>query len=296
MDRKGGNEPKPGSAPGRKTRGLDIDFRLATFNVLTDGADWMPFVGWLMKSEKRFQTTLDMLSDLGASVVGLNECTENFHAKLQAHPLASRYHVYHTPLKPMGNMLLAKREIKDFKSVKIPRLKREVACGVVHDGETRVLAAAAHLTARSDARCVERRKTELRYLVKTCATAFKGKFDSLVIMGDLNFHVSEENKQLETLHAHAEGYALATTSLRLLNPNPFCSFPPEKRVRKMNYCTMLNHESIEVETLYRRVELAATHRGWVHVWCRKKQAHHFSAFLGTQVASSILFRMLTLRH
>mmetsp|Transcript_14631 Transcript_14631/g.27764 ORF Transcript_14631/g.27764 Transcript_14631/m.27764 type:complete len:274 (-) Transcript_14631:383-1204(-) len=205
MDRKGGNEPKPGSAPGRKTRGLDIDFRLATFNVLTDGADWMPFVGWLMKSEKRFQTTLDMLSDLGASVVGLNECTENFHAKLQAHPLASRYHVYHTPLKPMGNMLLAKREIKDFKSVKIPRLKREVACGVVHDGETRVLAAAAHLTARSDARCVERRKTELRYLVKTCATAFKGKFDSLVIMGDLNFHVSEENKQLETLHAHAEG-------------------------------------------------------------------------------------------
>mmetsp|Transcript_20732 Transcript_20732/g.50876 ORF Transcript_20732/g.50876 Transcript_20732/m.50876 type:complete len:350 (+) Transcript_20732:109-1158(+) len=190
--------------PGRGDEKGD-GLRVATLNILYDMSDWIPGVSCLTRSRRRFAATLDLLQELGADLIGLNECTHTFERMLKGSKLMSEYHVFHPKnLRPMGNILLSRYPFESTFVLKLPGLRRDPVCGVVRTmSGTRVLAVSAHLSALTSG--AARRELQLRTLISKCCARLRSvtksaSVDALIVMGDLNFHLPEEDTQLRDLH------------------------------------------------------------------------------------------------
>jgi len=186
---------------------IPTSIRLATHNVLKVCNWWME---WIVRSPERFAKEMQILEELNADIIGLNEVTEMFLRLLQEQEwVRNKYFLSdvmssksthsknksvfsNTSKEPMGNLIMSKYP---FHRVYSYRYSTEANCPrnttIATYFETRLIVCSAHITAYETLH--ERRALQMKEFTQFMDSYFSNCKD-VFIMGDLNLHLVKENQ------------------------------------------------------------------------------------------------------
>jgi poly(A) polymerase len=170
--------------------------KIATHNVLLK-------MGWLeiiIRSEERFAKEMQVLKELDADVIALNEVTAPFMKLLQEQDwVQDKYYIsdcvtadnnavnHSVPFHNyMGNVIISRvpfKTLRFFTFSSTVNLRRNAIVGTFFDNDTVICS--AHITAYEE--CVARRVNEMNELTRHLPQK------NVIILGDLNLHLVSEN-------------------------------------------------------------------------------------------------------